>query len=134
MISQYCSQCKTDVFAEVNDANGFTCCTVCGKILDDSVFSTDPTFSKTSGGAIQVDGNFVPESGIAHSIGRPTRGGRVFNVQIDSHEKTVNKGKQEIKQIADRLAMRPREDITLSAPRLYQIAQTSHFTRGTRTT
>ena len=134
MISQYCSQCKTDVFAEVNDANGFTCCTVCGKILDDSVFSTDPTFSKTSGGAIQVDGNFVPESGIAHSIGRPTRGGRVFNVQIDSHEKTVNKGKQEINQIADRLAMKPREDITMSAHRLYKIAVTRNFTRGRRTT
>ena len=67
-----------------------------------------------------MDGNFVPESGIAHSIGRPTRGGRVFNVQIDSHEKTVNKGKQEINQIADRLAMKPREDITMSAHRLWQ--------------
>ena len=134
MISQYCSQCKTDVFAEVNDANGFTCCTVCGKILDDSVFSTDPTFSKTSGGAIQVDGNFVPESGIAHSVGRPTRGGRVFGLQIDSHEKTVSKGKQEINQIADRLAMKPREDITMSAHRLYKIAVTRNFTRGRRTT
>ena len=134
MIPQYCSQCKTDVVAEVNDANGFTCCTVCGKILDDSVFSTDPTFSKTSGGAIQVDGNFVPESGIAHSVGRPTRGGRVFGLQIDSHEKTVNKGKQEINQIADRLAMKPREDITMSAHRLYKIAVTRNFTRGRRTT
>jgi len=133
MIPQYCSQCKSDVVAEVNDANGFTCCTVCGKILDDSVFSTDPTFSKTSGGAIQVDGNFVPESGIAHSVGRPTRGGRVFGLQIDSHEKTVNKGKQEINQIADRLAMKPREDITASAHRLYKIAVSRNFTRGRRT-
>ena len=133
MIPQYCSQCKSDVVAEVNDANGFTCCTVCGKILDDSVFSTDPTFSKTSGGAIQVDGNFVPESGIAHSVGRPTRGGRVFGLQIDSHEKTVNKGKQEINQIADRLAMKPREDITTSAHRLYKIAVSRNFTRGRRT-
>jgi len=133
MFTNYCSACKQDVVAEVNDANGFTCCTVCGKILDDSVFSTDPTFSKTSGGAIQVDGNFVPESGIAHSVGRPTRGGRVFGLQIDSHEKTVNKGKQEINQIADRLAMKPREDITTSAHRLYKIAVSRNFTRGRRT-
>ena len=45
----------------------------------------------------------------------------MFNVQIDSHEKTVNKGKQEINQIADRLAMKPREDITMSAHRLYKM-------------
>ena len=109
------------------------CCTQCGKILDDNVFSTDPTFSKTAGGASQVDGNFVPESGVSASVGRGTRGGRIFGLQVDSHEKTINKGKYEISQVADRLGIRPREDITGAAHRLYKLAVQRNFTRGRRT-
>ena len=109
------------------------CCTQCGKILDDNVFSTDPTFSKTAGGASQVDGNFVPESGVSASVGRGTRGGRIFGLQVDSHEKTINKGKYEISQVADRLGIRPREDITSAAHRLYKLAVQRNFTRGRRT-
>jgi hypothetical protein len=60
-------------------------------VLDDSIFSTDPTFSKTAGGASQVDGNFVSENGMPRGGGAP-RGTRVFGYQVDSHEKTVNKG------------------------------------------
>jgi len=54
MGNPWCETCKEEVEAETNDSNGFTCCTQCGKILDDNVFSTDPTFSKTAGGASQV--------------------------------------------------------------------------------
>mmetsp|Transcript_6518 Transcript_6518/g.24221 ORF Transcript_6518/g.24221 Transcript_6518/m.24221 type:complete len:110 (+) Transcript_6518:165-494(+) len=86
----YCSFCKTYVSAEVDDANGFTCCTACGRVLEDNVFSTDPTFSKTPGGTSTVDGNFVPESGVAAGVGRSSRG-RIFGYQVDSHEKTINK-------------------------------------------
>ena len=109
------------------------CCTQCGKILDDNVFSTDPTFSKTAGGATQVDGNFVPESGVTANVGRGTRGGRIFGLQVDSHEKTINKGKYEISQVADRLGIRPREDIANAAHRLYKLAVQRNFTRGRRT-
>ena len=51
----------------------------------------------------QVDGNFVPENGVSAGVGGGTRGGRIFGLQVDSHEKTVNKGKYEISQVADRL-------------------------------
>ena len=54
MGNPWCETCKEEVDAETNESNGFTCCTQCGKILDDNVFSTDPTFSKTAGGASQV--------------------------------------------------------------------------------
>jgi transcription initiation factor TFIIIB Brf1 subunit/transcription initiation factor TFIIB len=120
----------SSVYSSTNDNR---CCTQCGKILDDNVFSTDPTFSKTAGGASQVDGNFVPESGVSASVGRGTRGGRIFGLQVDSHEKTINKGKYEISQVADRLGIRPREDITSAAHRLYKLAVQRNFTRGRRT-
>ena len=80
-----------------------------------------------------MDGNFVPESGISASVGRGTRGGRIFGLQVDSHEKTINKGKYEISQVADRLGIRPREDITGAAHRLYKLAVQRNFTRGRRT-
>ena len=67
------------------------------------------------------------------SVGRGTRGGRIFGLQVDSHEKTINKGKYEISQVADRLGIRPREDITGAAHRLYKLAVQRNFTRGRRT-
>jgi hypothetical protein len=79
----YCTSCECDVTAEVNESDGFTCaprprapwptprfepllacatdlplrarcCTLCGKVLDDTLFSTDATFSKGPGGASQA--------------------------------------------------------------------------------
>ena len=52
---------------------------------------------------------------------------------MDSHEKTINKGKYEISQVADRLGIRPREDIANAAHRLYKLAVQRNFTRGRRT-
>ena len=69
-----------------------------------------------------MDGNFVPESGVGAGVGRGTRGGRIFGLQVDSHEKTIAKGKYEICQVADRLGIRPREDITGAAHRLYKVS------------
>ena len=80
-----------------------------------------------------MDGNFVPESGVSAGVGRGARGGRIFGLQVDSHEKTINKGKHEISQVADRLGIRPREDITSAAHRLYKLAVQRNFTRGRRT-
>jgi len=70
---------------------------------------------------------------VSASVGRGTRGGRIFGLQVDSHEKTINKGKYEISQVADRLGIRPREDITGAAHRLYKLAVQRNFTRGRRT-
>ena len=73
------------------------------------------------------------ETGIGQGVSRGTRGGRLFGLQVDSHEKTINKGKHEIQQVADRLGIRPREDITGAAHRLYKLAVQRNFTRGRRT-
>mmetsp|Transcript_2661 Transcript_2661/g.6272 ORF Transcript_2661/g.6272 Transcript_2661/m.6272 type:complete len:605 (+) Transcript_2661:254-2068(+) len=130
----WCAFCKCQVEAEVDEANGFTCCTTCGRVLDDSVFSSDPTFLKTATGASQVEGNFVPESGVAPTLTRGPRGAVTLSFQSqDSHEKTLNRGRSEINELADRLSIRPREDIAASAHRLYKLAVQRNFTRGRRT-
>ena len=133
MVHRWCDVCDARVAAETNESNGFTCCTTCGKILDERVaFSGEATFTKNAAGASVPDGHFVPESGVAHGVIRATRGGRLYGVQLDSHERTLYRGKQEIKQVADRLAIRPREDVVDAAHRLYKLAVQRNFTRGRR--
>eukprot|EP00899_Mesostigma_viride_P022878 jgi/Mesvir1/3775/Mv08222-RA.1 len=132
----FCSYCNADVVAEVDETNGFSCCTSCGRVLDDNIFSTDPTFSKGAGGASQVDGNFVALDGhVGSTLSRGGHGGipRVFGYQVDSHEKTLSKGKYEISQVAERLGVRPREDMINAAHRIYKLAILRNFTRGRRT-
>lgn len=135
---QYCSMCKEEVATEVDESAGFECCVKCGRVFNEHIFSTDPTFSKSASGASTVDGTFVPESGVVGAsatvlAGRGMRGSRIFGYQIDSHEKTVGKGKAEIAQIAERLGMRPREELVGAAHRLYKLAVQRNFTRGRRT-
>ena len=48
-------------------------------------------------------------------------------------ERPCDEGKYEISQVADRLGIRPREDITGAAHRLYKLAVQRNFTRGRRT-
>ena len=130
----FCGFCRADVEADVDEANGFTCCTGCGRVLDEHVFSRDPTFTKTAGGASQVEGNFVPDSGVTTALARGPRGARILGYQSqDSHEKTLNRGRYEVNQLADRLGIKPREEITAGAHRLYRLAVQRNFTRGRRT-
>jgi transcription factor IIIB subunit 2 len=134
MVVRWCETCGERVLAETNESNGFTCCTTCGKILDEHTFSADTTFTKNAAtGASVPDGHFVPESGIAPGVIRAARGGRLYGAQLDSHERTLYKGKQEIMQVADRLGVRPREDVVDAAHRLYKLAVQRNFTRGRRT-
>ena len=43
-----------EVEPDDQSADGFTCCTLCGKVLDDAIFSNDVTFAKGAGGATQA--------------------------------------------------------------------------------
>ncbi|KAL2644111.1 hypothetical protein R1flu_011698 [Riccia fluitans] len=49
-----CSYCVKDQAAEFNEINGLTCCTGCGRELDDNVYGTDITFTETATGQSQV--------------------------------------------------------------------------------
>ena len=129
----WCDACARAVATETNESNGFTCCTACGKILDErAAFSGEATFTKNARGASVPDGHYVSEHGVAPGLIRATRGGRVYGAQLDSHERTLHRGRQEIKQVADRLGVRPREDMVDAAHRLYKLAVQRNFTRGRR--
>lgn len=126
----WCASCGKVVVTERDEINGFTCCTGCGRVLDDNVYSSDPMFSKGAGGQSQMEGNYVRD-GQHSGFGR--FGGRTLGTQSDSHEKTLNKGRLEIVEIVERLHIRPREDVVSAAHRLYTIAVERNFTRGRRT-
>lgn len=85
----WCASCGKVVVTERDEINGFTCCTGCGRVLDDNVYSSDPMFSKGAGGQSQMEGNYVRD-GQHSGFGR--FGGRTLGTQSDSHEKTLNKG------------------------------------------
>ncbi|CAM6045963.1 unnamed protein product [Sphagnum compactum] len=125
----WCSYCGKDQIAERDEINGFTCCTGCGRVLDDNVYSTDVTFTKGADGSSQAEGNFVRD-GQTSLLRIGGAQGRVLGFQSDSHEKTLNKGKYEIQEIAERLSIKPREDMVRAAHRFYTIAVERNFTRG----
>ena len=139
-MSWWCRNCNSHVEAEVLEADGFTVCTKCGSVLEGAHFSSDPTFSKTAGGVTQVDGSFVPESGpgaggLGFAGGRGgARGSRLFGYHADSHEKTLEKGRNELRTLAERLGVKPRDELVAAAHRLYKLAVQRNFTRGRRTT
>ncbi len=54
-------------------------------------------------------------------------------LQLDSHEKSLNKGRSEVTQLVDRLRIAPRDDTVEAASRLYKLALSRNFTRGRRT-
>ncbi|KAH7282832.1 hypothetical protein KP509_35G049400 [Ceratopteris richardii] len=124
----WCTYCAKDQIAEADDINGFTCCTGCGRVLDDNVYSSDPTFTKGADGQSSVQGNFIRDRQYS-TYG--VEGGRQY--ATDSHERTLAKGRDEITDIADFLAMGSREDAVNAAHRLYIIAVERNFTRGRRT-
>jgi transcription factor IIIB subunit 2 len=98
-------------------------------VLDDNVYSTDVTFTKGADGSSQAEGNFVRD-GQTSLLRIGGAQGRVLGFQSDSHEKTLNKGKYEIQEIAERLSIKPREDMVRAAHRFYTIAVERNFTRG----
>ena len=60
-------------------------------------------------------------------------GGRLYGYQLDSHEKSLAKGRAEVSHLVDRLAIRPRDAAAEAAHRLYGLALQKNFTRGRRT-
>jgi len=99
----------------------YSCCTRCGAVLDDAIFSTDATFIKGPGGQAQVRGSQL-EARLCSSVSQRLtplvhlhctalhqadgtfvpesgvaralgpRGARGFTFPADSHEKTLQKG------------------------------------------
>ena len=54
-------------------------------------------------------------------------------MQVDSHERALNRGRIEMTQLVDHLGVKPRDDSIAAGSRLYSMALTGGFTRGRRT-
>ena len=60
-----------------------TCCCNCGRVLEDTAFSTDVTFMKGADGEGELVGQFVSETGAVRGLQRMA-GGRVWNSRVSS--------------------------------------------------
>ncbi|XP_057818864.1 transcription factor IIIB 60 kDa subunit isoform X2 [Cryptomeria japonica] len=129
----WCTHCGKDQPTERDDINGFICCTGCGRVHEDNIFSSDPTFVKSAGGQSQLSGNFIRD-GQYCSYGRLDGDlNHDYGFRTDSHLKTLEKGKEEIEIIAESLCISGREAMVNAGHRLYIIAVERNFTRGRRT-
>ncbi|KAJ4977818.1 hypothetical protein NE237_008598 [Protea cynaroides] len=114
----WCKHCSKNRDMERDPLNGFLCCCTCGRVVDQDVFSTEVTFIKGSAGQSQMSGNFVRSVQGEHS---------------ESHERTLNKGRDEISDMVVSLGIGGGNSIIDPAFAFYKIAVERNFTRGRRT-
>ncbi|KAL8161906.1 hypothetical protein V2J09_013395 [Rumex salicifolius] len=112
----WCSNCLRRQPTEQNDI-GLICCTGCGKVVDQDIYSNEPTFVKNAAGQSQMSGNYVK------------------TVQSDysaSRERTLNNAYDFIMHLADNLGIQGGDQISQPALAFYTIALERNFTRGRR--
>ncbi|KAG0503829.1 hypothetical protein HPP92_003901 [Vanilla planifolia] len=80
----WCSHCGDDCDTVRDPDKGYVCCNVCGKVLDQDIYFSGPTFEKTQSGQSRLSGSIV------HSV---------ENGYTISRQKTFDKGKYEITTI-----------------------------------
>ncbi|KAL0050009.1 hypothetical protein WJX82_002680 [Trebouxia sp. C0006] len=120
---------KTCRAAEFEENGGELNCTLCGAVVEGQNLSSEVTFAKGAGGESAAVGQYVTDGSGA---GTRLSGGRVYN-QVDSHEKSLAKGRDEIQHLVLQLEITPHGDTIEGAHRLYRIALQRNFTRGRRT-
>nr|XP_010912795.1 transcription factor IIIB 60 kDa subunit isoform X2 [Elaeis guineensis] len=113
-----CSHCGDDTPVIKDPDKGYIICGYCGKILDQDLYATEPTFIKDSSGQSRLAGS------ILHSV---------QSGYSASHERTLMKGRDEIRDIVNSLRVGGGDSIINKAHAFYQIAVDKNFTRGRRT-
>jgi len=95
------------------------CCGTCGKVLDQEIYTDEPNFVKDSTGQSRLAGSILTSIESGYSM---------------SHQRTVEKGKDEISQIVNNLHVSGGDTIISKALKYYELALDRNFTRGRRTT
>nr|ADI46953.1 BFR1m [Volvox carteri f. nagariensis] len=126
----WCSQCQAEVELEADEANGFSCCVQCGRVLEDTAFSTDVMFTKGADGAGELVGQLVGANGDAHGVSRYS-GGRLW-ASGGGHEGALSRGRHEIVALVEALRISPSSEAIEAGHRLYRLALQRGFTRGRR--
>ncbi|XP_052207135.1 transcription factor IIIB 60 kDa subunit-like isoform X2 [Diospyros lotus] len=96
---------------------GFLCCPLCGRVIDQDNFSNEPTFVKNAAGQSQLAGNFVK------------------TVQSDysaSRERILRTAYDDMNNLARGLEMDDADIVLRPAVAFYTIALERNFTRGRR--
>ncbi|AQK91869.1 Cyclin/Brf1-like TBP-binding protein [Zea mays] len=84
----YCTHCA-DYCPSIKDPDkGYICCGTCGKVLDQEVYTDEPTFVKDNTGQSRLAGSILASIESGYSI---------------SHQRTLDKGRDEIRQIVNNL-------------------------------
>ncbi|TVU13378.1 hypothetical protein EJB05_40431 [Eragrostis curvula] len=101
----YCDHCA-DYCPTIKDPDkGYICCGRCGKVLDQEIYTDEPTFIKDSSGQSRLAGNILNSIESGYSL---------------SHERTLEKGKDEISQIVSNLHVGGGDTIIEKAHRFYK--------------
>ena len=115
----YCTHCADYCLYIKDPDKGYICCGTCGKVLDQEIYTDEPTFVKDSSGASRLAGNILSSIESGSSL---------------SHERTLMKGRDEIWQIVTSLHVGGGDTIIDMAHKFYTLAVDHNFTRGRRTT
>lgn len=117
-----CSACGCNDI-EVDESQGYSVCTGCGKVLEENQVVSDISFVENAHGASSVVGQFVPSSG------RRLRG--VHGFTRVSRELTLDNARKKIALLASALGLGLHH--IESARRLFVLALQHNFTQGRRT-
>eukprot|EP01117_Protostelium_nocturnum_P011508 TRINITY_DN4173_c0_g1_i2.p1 TRINITY_DN4173_c0_g1~~TRINITY_DN4173_c0_g1_i2.p1 ORF type:complete len:529 (-),score=224.06 TRINITY_DN4173_c0_g1_i2:191-1777(-) len=118
----YCPECKENTDT-VTDGSS-TCCSKCGKVLEEGIIVSEISFMEGSGGGASMVGQFV--SGTSARF----RGRGAPGYQRDSREQTIENARRRIQQVAGSLRMGNHH--VEAAQRLYMLAIQHNFIRGRR--
>ena len=77
----FCTTCDCEVDVAVDDGNGFSCCMLCGRVVEDLAFASDVMFQKGADGEGEMVGQYVGETGQARGVARYS-GGRLWAGQV----------------------------------------------------
>ncbi|PAN34474.1 hypothetical protein PAHAL_6G095700 [Panicum hallii] len=115
----YCTHCA-DYCPSIKDPDkGYICCGTCGKVLDQEIYTDEPNFVKDNSGQSRLAGSILTSIESGYSM---------------SHQRTLDKGKDEISQIVNNLHVSGGDTIIKRALHFYELALDRNFTRGRRTT
>ncbi|XP_027158860.1 transcription factor IIIB 60 kDa subunit-like isoform X2 [Coffea eugenioides] len=113
----WCPNCVRDCRVDRDHASGYICCSECGRIHYQDVFTDEPTFVKGPGGESRLAGSFVR------------------SIQSDcseSFKRTLENGSRQINDLMIKLDI-PDESLGAQAASFYRIAVERSFTKGRRT-
>ncbi|XP_039125831.1 transcription factor IIIB 60 kDa subunit isoform X2 [Dioscorea cayenensis subsp. rotundata] len=111
----YCSHCGQGSLAARDPDKGYICCADCGKVLDDNVYSEEPTFEKTGDGSSRLAGNIIRS---------------IEDRYAESYRRRLNRGRDEINEIITNLQIGGGDNMINRALAFYQIAVDNNFIKG----